>query len=65
MVRVEVIKMSPKELMYIQDALSHESFLKTQCQQAAQALQNPDLRTYVNQLANQHNQLFQKLYQLI
>ena len=31
--------MSPKELMYIEDALGHEAFLKTQCQQAAQALQ--------------------------
>ena len=57
--------MSPKELMYIQDALSHEQFLTAQCRQAAQALQNPDLRNYANQLANQHQQLFQKLYQLV
>ena len=57
--------MSPKELMYIQDALSHEQFLAAQCQQAAQALQNPELRNYVSQLANQHKQLFQKLYQLV
>ena len=39
--------------------------LKTQCQQAAQALQNPELKQYVNQLAQQHQQLFQKLYQLV
>ena len=57
--------MSPKELMYIQDALSHEQFLAAQCQQAAQALQNPELRSYANQLASQHKQLFQKLYQLV
>lgn len=57
--------MSPKELMYIEDALSHEEFLQTQCQQAAQALQNPELKNYVNQLAGQHQQLFQKLYQLV
>ena len=57
--------MSPKELMYIQDALSHEQFLTAQCQQAAQALQNPELRSYANQLASQHRQLFQKLYQLV
>ncbi len=57
--------MSPKELMYIEDALSHEAFLATQCQQAAQALQNPDLKQYVNQLTTQHQQLFQKLYQLV
>jgi len=57
--------MSPKELMYIEDALNHETFLMTQCQQAAQALQNPELKQYVNQLANEHQQLFQKLYQLV
>ena len=57
--------MSPKELMYIEDALSHEEFLQTQCQQAAQALTNPELKSYVNQLASQHQQLFQKLYGLM
>lgn len=57
--------MSPKELMYIEDALAHEQFLATQCQQAAQALQNPELRQYVGQLANQHQQLFKQLYQLV
>ncbi len=57
--------MSPKELMYIEDALGHEQFLQTQCQQAAQALQNQELKNYVTQLANQHQQLFQQLYQLV
>lgn len=57
--------MSPKELLYIEDALGHEEFLKVQCQQAAQALTNPELKNYVNQLVNQHQQLFQKLYQLV
>ncbi|MCI6039673.1 MAG: hypothetical protein MR742_04025 [Clostridiales bacterium] len=57
--------MSPKELMYIEDALGHEVFLASQCRQAAQALKNPDLKNYVTQLANQHQQLFQKLYGLM
>ena len=35
--------MSPKELNYIEDALGHEQFLKTQCQEAAQNLQDPQL----------------------
>ena len=61
----EVIEMSPKELMYIEDALSHEQFLAAQCQQAAQSLQNPQLRQYVTELANKHNQLFKQLYQLV
>ena len=39
--------MSPKELMYIEDALGHETFLQSQCRQAAQALKKPDLKAYV------------------
>lgn len=57
--------MSPKELMYIEDALTHEQFLATQCQQAAQALQNQQLRQYAAQLAEKHQQLFRQLYQLV
>ena len=57
--------MSPKELMYIEDALSHEQFLSAQCKQAAQALQNPQLRQYVTELAQKHDQLFKQLYQLV
>lgn len=57
--------MSPKELMYIEDALNHEQFLQSQFQQAAQALQNPQLKNCVSQMAKNHNQLFQKLYQLV
>ena len=51
--------MSPKELLYLEDALGHEQFLKTQCQQAAQALQNPQLKQCVAQLEQKHAQLFQ------
>ena len=57
--------MSPKELMYIEDALNHEQFMQSQFQQAAQALQNPQLKNCVSQMAQNHNQLFQKLYQLV
>ena len=54
--------MSPKELLYLEDALGHEKFLKTQCQQA---LQNPQLKQCVAQWEEKHAQLFQKLYGLM
>ncbi|HIU19365.1 MAG TPA: hypothetical protein IAC48_04800 [Candidatus Limiplasma stercoravium] len=57
--------MSPKELMYIEDALGHEEFLISQCTQAAQALSNPELKSYAQALAGRHRQLFQTLYQLV
>ena len=57
--------MSPKELLYIDDALGHEKFLISQCQQAIGALQDPQLKSLVSQLQNHHQQLFSKLYQLV
>ncbi len=57
--------MSPKELIYLEDAMAHEQFLKTQCEQAMQALTDPELKNYVRQLATTHNQLFQQFYGLV
>lgn len=57
--------MSPKELLYIDDALGHEKFLISQCQQAANALQDPQLRSFAQQMQNHHQQIFDKLYQLM
>ena len=57
--------MSPKELLYVEDALSHEQFMQTQCQQALQALTDPELKNCVQQLQTRHQQLFAKMYQLV
>ena len=57
--------MSPKELLYIEDALGHEKFFKTQCQDAIQNLQDTELKAYVQQLADKHQQLFSQFYQLV
>ena len=57
--------MSPKELLYVDDALGHEKFLKTQCQEAVQNLTDPDLKNYVQQLMTKHQELFNKFYQLV
>lgn len=57
--------MSPKELNYIEDALGHEKFLKTQCQEAAQNLQDPELKSCVQELQQKHQQLFDSFYNLV
>ena len=57
--------MSSKELHYLEDALGHEKFLHTQCQQAIQALTDPDLKNFVQQLVTKHQQLFNQFYQLV
>lgn len=57
--------MSPKELLYVEDALGHEKFLKAQCQQAVSSLQDPELKNFVQQLMNRHQQIFGQFYQLV
>lgn len=57
--------MSPKELMYVEDALGHEQFLKTQCAAAIQNLQDPELKRYAQQLVDNHTKLFNQFYQLV
>ena len=57
--------MSPKELQYVEDALGHEQFLKTQCQEAQQKLTDPDLKNCVGQMLCKHQELFSRFYQLV
>lgn len=65
MLRTEVMDMSPKELLYVEDALGHEKFLKAQCQQAVNQLGDQELKHFVEQLAAKHQQLFGQFYQLV
>ena len=57
--------MRPKELLYIEDALGHEQFLKTQCQDTANNLQDGELKNYVSQLVMKHDELFKQFYNLV
>ena len=57
--------MSPKELTYIEDALSHEQFLKTQCQEAARQLQDPELKNRAQEMEQKHQQIFDNFYNLV
>ena len=57
--------MSPKELLYVEDALGHEKILKAQCQNAISELTDPELKGCVQQMMNDHQQLFSQFYQLV
>ena len=57
--------MSPKELSYIEDALGHETFLKTQCQEAIQNLQDTESKSCVEKISQQHKQIFDNFYNLV
>ena len=57
--------MTPKEVMYVEDALGHASFLKTQCQDAVNALRDPSLKQQVQQWMDQNQNLFRSFYSLV
>lgn len=57
--------MSPKELLYIEDALGHAQYMTIQCQAAAQQLTDPTLCSQVQQLVNSNQALFNRFYNLV
>lgn len=57
--------MTPKELLYIEDALGHTKFLMTQFDQAKNQLTDPTLKQQMQQLYNDNQKLYTKLYSLI
>ena len=57
--------MSPKELLSIEDALSHEKQVKGTCKDGAAKLENKALASFVDELATKHTQCFNKFYGLV
>ena len=57
--------MTTKELLYVDDALSHAQLLATQFRNAADQLQDNSLRTQVKQMAQRHYQMYQQFYNLV
>ncbi len=57
--------MTPKELLYIEDALGHEKHMKTKCTDYASKIQDAELKSFVEQLTTKHQQIFGQFYQLL
>ena len=57
--------MTPKELLYIEDALGHEKHMKTKCTDYASKIQDTELKSFVEQLTANHHQIFGQFYQLL
>ncbi len=57
--------MSPKELLYIEDALGHDVGIKAVCKDAIENLQDNDLKVFVNEIVQNHTQCFNRLYGLL
>ena len=49
--------MTSKELLYVEDALSHEAYMKTCCKKTGSQLTDPTLASYISELQKKHGNL--------
>lgn len=57
--------MTSKELLYVEDALGHECFMKTCSQKTSTQLTDPTLSSYIKELEQKHTDLFNKFLNLL
>jgi len=57
--------MSPKELMYIEDALAHMKFMKEKCQHASTTVTDESLKQLLERVANKNQMMFDQIHQLL
>ena len=57
--------MTAKELLYVEDALGHEKYFQTKCQEAANQVSDPQLRSCIERMGQKHQQIFQSFYGLL
>ncbi|NLT57720.1 MAG: hypothetical protein GXX99_02015 [Clostridiales bacterium] len=53
--------MTPKELMYLEDAMGMEQQLQTKCTDYAEKMQDPKLKNLLSQLAQDHQKRYNNL----
>ena len=63
--KLEVIEMTTKELLYIEDALGHEQYFQTKCKETISQIQDGQLKSCLEQMAQKHQQIFQNFYGLL
>ena len=57
--------MSPKELLYIEDALGHEKQICSTCKESAKTLEDSELQSFVMSIAKSQSDTFNKFYGLL
>lgn len=57
--------MTEKELLYVEDALGHEQYFQTACQNTTNQLQDGDLKNLAQDLQQKHRAIFQSFYDLL
>jgi len=57
--------MTSKELLYVEDAIEHENFMKSCCQKTSAKLMDSTLSSYIGELEQKHAQLCSKFLNLL
>ena len=57
--------MTEKELLYVEDALGHEQYFQTACQNTTNQLQDNDLKSFARDMEQKHRTIFQSFYDLL
>ena len=57
--------MTCKELLYVEDALSHECFMKSSSLRASSKLTDTTLSSYMKELEAEHTKLFDSFLNLL
>ena len=57
--------MTNKELLYVEDALGHEKFMKSCSIKTSSQLQDASLSTYIGELTQKHTELYTEFLNLL
>lgn len=57
--------MTSKELLYVEDALGHEKYMKSCSKKTAVQLTDITLSNYMHELEQQHTEIFNKFLNLL
>jgi len=57
--------MTSKELLYVEDALGHEQYFQTKCNEIVQNIQDSELKNTVQTMTGKHQQIFNSFLNLL
>lgn len=57
--------MTSKELLYVEDALGHECFMKTCSKETSKQLSDATLSQYIGELEKKHSEIFNMFLNLL
>ena len=57
--------MSPKELLYIEDALSQIKFMKEKCDAAKKEITDANLKKLIDKVSKKNQKMFDSIYALV